>query len=264
MSFATDTAIDSSQHPYTGAIAEGWDVVGNANGGYLLALGARAMSEAAARPHPLSVTAHYLSPGKPGPITIDPQIVRAGRRITTVRASLQSAEKPLVELLGSFGDIGSIEGPERVDAHPPELPPPDDCPRSKHDPSLGFPPALMNKVDMRLHPDDAQFIRGAPTGEPSIRGWFRLVDDEPLDVFSLLLATDAFPPTIFNANLPVSWSPTVELTAHVRGVPAPGWLRCRFSTRFISGGMMEEDGEVWDTTGRLVAQSRQLALTPKA
>ena len=264
MTFAADTAIDSSQHPYTGAIAEGWDVVGNANGGYLLALGARAMAAAAARPHPISVTAHYLAPGRPGPVTIDPQIVKAGRQLTAVRATLEASGKALIELLGSFGDIGAIQGPERVDARPPDIPSPDDCLGVRHDPRAGFPPALMDRIDLRLHPDDARFVQGAPSGDPLIRGWLRLLDDEPVDAFGLLLATDAFPPTIFNANLPVAWTPTVELTAHVRAIPEPGWLRCRFSTRFISGGMMEEDGEVWDSTGRLVAQSRQLALTPKA
>lgn len=262
MSFASATAIDSSEHPYTGQIFEGWDVVGNANGGYLMAIGARAMAQAAAQPHPITVTAHYLSPGKPGPITIDPTIVKAGRRLTTVRATLQSETKPLIELLGSFGDIDTIEGPERVDANPPDLPPPGDCPSVEPNPEVGFPPALMDKVDLRLHPDDAQFFAGTPSGDPLIRGWIRLANDEPFDVFSLLLATDAFPPTVFNAKLPVAWTPTVELTAHVRGIPKPGWLRCRFSTRFISGGMLEEDGELWDDTGRLVAQSRQLALTP--
>jgi acyl-CoA thioesterase len=262
MGFAADTAVDSSQHPYNARIAEGWDVVGNANGGYLLALGARAMAAAAAQPHPISITAHYLSPGRPGPVTIDPQIVKAGRRLTTVRATLMGEERPLIELLGSFGSIDSIEGPERVDGSPPELPAPDQCIRVRHDPDLGFPPAMMDNLDLRLHPDDA-FLEGKPSGEPLIRGWLRLPDDEPMDVFGLLLATDCFPPTIFNANLPVAWTPTVELTAHVRAVPQPGWLRCRFSTRFISGGMMEEDGEVWDQTGRLVAQSRQLALTPQ-
>lgn len=264
MSFSADTAIDSRQHPYCGAIAEGWDVVGNANGGYLMALGARAMSIAAAQPHPLTVTAHFLSPGRPGPITIDPQIVKAGRRLTTVRATLHSAsQKPLLELLGSFGDIDSIEGPERVDASPPALPPVEDCPRLTPNPQAGFPPAMMGRVDLRLHPDDARFLAGTPSGEPLVRGWLRLPDDEPMDAFGLLLATDCFPPTVFNANLPVAWTPTVELTAHIRALPAPGWLRCRFSTRFISGGMLEEDGEVWDETGRLVAQSRQLALTPR-
>jgi len=54
--------------------------------------------------------------------------------------------------------------------------------------------------------------------------------------------------------------PTVELTVHVRGIPAPGPLQCRFSTRFVQGDSFEEDGEVWDSAGRLVALSRQLAL----
>ena len=65
------------------------------------------------------------------------------------------------------------------------------------------------------------------------------------------------------AALPVAWVPTLEMTTHVRGVPEPGWLRCKFTTRFITGGVLEEDGEVWDASGRLVAQSRQLALMPR-
>ena len=264
MSFASATAIDAAEHPFTARIHDGWDVVGNANGGYLLAIGARAMATAANQPHPVTVTAHYLSPGRPGPVTIDPQIVKAGKRLTTVRATLQGTEKPLIELLGSFSDLANIEGPQRVDASPPDLPPPDDCQRVIPDPKAGFPPAMMGRVDLRLHPDDANFFVGKPSGEPLIRGWLKLADEEPMDVFSLLLATDCFPPTIFNANLPVAWTPTVELTAHIRSIPQPGWLRCRFSTRFISGGMLEEDGEVWDESGRLVAQSRQLALTPAA
>ncbi len=127
-----------------------------------------------------------------------------------------------------------------------------------------FPPPFMGKVELRLHPEDATFLRGNPSGHARMRGWFRLRNGESTDTISLLCAADAFPPTVFNANLPVAWTPTIELTTHVRYRPEPGWLRCRFATHFVSGGFLEEDGEIWDVTGRLVAQSRQLALVPRS
>ncbi len=131
------------------------------------------------------------------------------------------------------------------------------------EPSETFPPPFMGRVELRLHPDDAGFAKGRTERGAAVRGWFRLRDGEPIGTIGLVLAVDAFPPTAFNARLPVAWTPTVELTAHVRARPAPGWLRCVFTTRFVTGGFLEEDGEVWDGTGRLVAQSRQLALIPR-
>jgi hypothetical protein len=44
-----------------------------------------------------------------------------------------------------------------------------------------------------------------------------------LDIVDLRLHPDD---AAFNARLPVAWTPTVELTAHIRASPAPGWLRC--------------------------------------
>lgn len=165
----------------------------------------------------------------------------------------------MLALLGSYAELDGpdITGPERVDAAPPDLPPPEEC--VAMEPTETWPPPFMGRVDLRLHPDDA-LLEGRPSGHPRVRGWFRLPDGEPVDTLGLLVAVDAFPPTVFNANLPISWTPTLELTAHVRARPQPGWLRCAFTTRFITGGFLEEDGEVWDASGRLVAQSRQLAL----
>jgi hypothetical protein len=42
--------------------------------------------------------------------------------------------------------------------------------------------------------------------------------------------------------------------------PAPGWLQVRFQTRLLTGEILEEDGEIRDSRGELVAVSRRLAL----
>jgi acyl-coenzyme A thioesterase PaaI-like protein len=261
--FESDTAVQpAGDGRWTAEIHSGWEIAGNANGGYLLALAARALTAATGRPDPVTVTAHYLAPGKPGPITITTDVVKRGRSLSTATAHLRSGDRPLLAVLGTLGDLtAAATGPERVDAAPPELPAPADCIRPAAD--AGLAPPFNARIDLRLHPDDAGFGTGMPSGEPRVRGWFRL-PEEPTDTVGLLLAVDAFPPTIFNARLPVAWTPTVELTAHVRARPAPGWLRCAFTTRFVTGGFLEEDGEIWDATGRLVAQSRQLALLPRA
>jgi acyl-CoA thioesterase len=247
---------------YRGVLQPGWGVVGNANGGYLMTMAARAMADAAGRPHPVSITSHFLAPGREGGVVARPEVIKVGRTFTTVRCDLATDDRTLLTALGTFSDLTKLEGPVRIDAAPPELPPPDHCIRVMPSES-GFPPELMDKIELRLHPDDATFMEDGADTSPVFRGWLRPLESETLDVFMLLLAVDCFPPTIFKAQIAVGWTPTVELTAHIRGVPAPGWLRCRFSSKFITGGMLEEDGEVWDETGRFVAQSRQLALIPR-
>ena len=259
--FAAATAVRAvDDHTWQSAIAPGWDIGGNANGGYLLAIGARAMLAATGRPDPVSITAHFLAPGKAGPVTVSTDVMKVGRRFSTASAVVASTERPLVAILGSFGELGSPEGPELIDGGPPLLPDPEDCVPIVA--TETFPPPFMGNVELRLHPDDVGFAHRGPSGRPLVRGWFRLLEGEPIDGVALLCAVDAFPPTAFNAHLPIAWTPTLELTSHVRARPVPGWLSCQFTTHFIAGGFLEEDGEVWDASGRLVAQSRQLALVP--
>jgi acyl-CoA thioesterase len=244
---------------YGASVVPGWDIAGNANGGYLLAIAGRAMVDAVGRP-PLSITAHYLSPGKVGPLDIAVGVRRVGRRVATASASVRSGSDDVIVVVGTFGDLVE-SGPTVVDAVPPDLPPLDECAHvAPPAPGSGF----GDRVESRIHPDDAQFRVGRPSGRARVRGWFRFADGQPIDAVGLLLVADAFAPVIFNRpEFPVSWAPTLELTVHLRGVPVPGPLRCNFSSRFIQFGMFEEDGEIWDSDGTLVAQSRQLALTPR-
>jgi acyl-coenzyme A thioesterase PaaI-like protein len=260
--FATATSVTPlAPGEWSVAVHPGWDIGGNANGGYLLAIVARALVAATGRPDPVTVTAHYLSPGPPGDAHVITRVLKEGRRFTTGFATMASGTRPLLAALCTLGDLAQAQGPELVEGAPPELPAPEEC--VPLEPTDTFPPPFMGHVELRLHPEDAAFATGNQSGRALMRGWFRLPGGEPVDSVALLCAVDAFPPTAFNARLPVAWTPTIELTAHLRARPAPEWLRCRFSTRFVTAGFLEEDGEVWDATGRLVAQSRQLALVPR-
>ena len=249
---------------YSATVPTGWDVAGNSHGGFLASLAGRALRDATGRPDPITFTAHYLRTVGSGPVEIATEVVRSGRRLCTARATVSDGERPLVSVLATYGDLSDTDpaAPELIDGSPPDLPLPSACVRVV--PGDPFPPAFMGNVELRLHPDDAGFLRGCRSGEARIRGWLGLPDGEEMDSIALLTAVDAFPPTIFNVDLPVAWVPTVELTAHLRCRPAPGPLACEVRTRFVSSGFLEVDGEYWDRTGRLVAQSRQLALVPRS
>lgn len=245
-----------------GVIHDGWDINGNANGGYLMALAARHLRAVSGRPDPVSVTGHYLAPGRPGEVRVDATVVKSGRRFATVSGQLHGAGKPILQVVGTFGDLSQqASAYEHVSIGPPDLPPMEECP--PRDPmNGGVPVGLMRRLDVRLRPGDGSFVTGDRKGVAELAGWFGFRDGRPLDTLALLLVCDALPPAVFHLDMPPGWVPTVEYTVHVRGVPAPGPVRCVFRSQVVQGGFLNEDGEVWDSTGRLVAQSRQLGLTP--
>jgi acyl-CoA thioesterase len=259
--FATDTAVTRvDDGTYAAEVHPRWNIGANPNGGYLLAMAARAMREVSGRPDPLSVTAHYLSPPAAGAVAVEAEVVKAGRSFANVTGRLVQGGRERVRLLGVFGDLAAQTGPTRLAATPPPLPPPEECVsmRAMSAEAGRQVPEAMHRFDLLLPPDTSWGTQ--PEHQPlEITGWIRLADGTEPDVVSLLTFADAFPPTVIG-SVASGWVPTLELTVHVRARPAPGWLLGRFSTRFLIDGMLEEDGELWDSTGRPVALSRQLAL----
>jgi len=74
-----------------------------------------------------------------------------------------------------------------------------------------------------------------------------------------VLFADAFPPAVFERH-PAGWVPTLQYCVYLRARPRGHWVGAQFQTRSMVGGLLEEDGGLFDTTDRLVALSRQLAL----
>jgi acyl-CoA thioesterase len=258
--FERDTAVRRDGDAWTADLQPRWNVGENPNGGYLLAIAVRALQEATGRPDPVTVTAHYLSPPADGPVRIETQIVKPGRTFVTAMGELVQGGRERVRVLGAFSDLSDRHGPTRVSARPPDIPGPDQCVSLAHlTRHAGRPiPEIMNRFDLRL-PADSPWGRPGEGDPYTITGWIRFRDGAAPSTVSAVAFADAFPPTLLG-SVAAGWVPTIELTVHVRGRPAPGWLLGTFRTRVLVDGMMEEDGELWDSEGRPVALSRQLAM----
>ena len=238
-----------------------WHIGDNPNGGYLLAPLLRAMGSVSGHPDPLTITTHYLRPGTGGATAdIEVEPIRSGRTIGTVRGRLAQLGSTRIESIAGFADVSDTSGVVDLGIEPYPLPDPDDC-LSRTELEQGVTLPIMNRLDVRVHPEMA--IAGQfPVAE--IAGWIRFADERPVDVHALALFADAFPPSLFSLLGHVGWVPTVEMTVHVRRRPVEGWIRGHFVTSDVVGNRMVEDGMLWDRSGALVAQSRQvgMVLTP--
>ena len=278
MSTEFDRGIAVSARPddpttYDAELDAGWLIGAGVNGGMLLATMAnalRSMLSLGGHADPVSVSGYYLSASRPGPATVHTEVLRSGRTMSTAMASLMQADdaRPGAEVeriraLATFGTLSTLPDDVRTTATPPDMPPPDKCVSSAYaPPSFMEQAALLERLDLRLDPACVGWAFGEPSGRGLMQGWLRMADPRDPDPLLLLLAADALPPVTFDLGM-FGWTPTMELTVHLRRAPAPGWLRVKHSTRNISGGFLEEDAEVWDSADRLVAQSRQLARLPR-
>src|ERR671914_2393635 len=86
--FDLATAVRGGPERWSAEVDPGWVVAGRPNGGYLLALATRAAMEAAGQPHPLAVSAHFLSPADPGPAEVETRRLRVGRSLATAQVTL--------------------------------------------------------------------------------------------------------------------------------------------------------------------------------
>ena len=262
-----DTAVTpAGPGRWRGEISDRWSIGPYPNGGYVLLVGLAAVREELPHPDPFTVTAHFFTPTAHGPVDIEVERIRSGRAHSTAMARMLQDGRERARIIANYGDHTASQGPTHIGATPPELPPPDECEDAGPSEPMpnGLVAAIRDRIDWRIAPGTAGWRHGTRTGRAEVGGWIRFSDGRPVDVHALPLLADALPPAVFEVA-ESGWVPTLELTVHVRARPATGWLRAWFSTRFLVDGYLEEDGELWDEQGRLVAISRQLArLNPPA
>lgn len=260
--FDADTAVSRcGPDEFGAALTDRWNgMTSVVNGGLEMAICLRALGLGMPFPDPLVVSGLFLRPGTPGPATVRTTMLRSGRTTAFGEASLSRDGKEIVRVTAAFADLADLEAdasagtPVYVGDGPPDLPPPEDCVGL---PVAGFGPAtIAERIEFR--PAELPgWVRGEPSGRPSMDFWMRFADGRDPDLLAMPLLVDCTAPSVMELG---ALSATIELTVHMRARPTPGWLACRASTRFVVGGYHEEDFEIWDSSGALVAQSRQLAL----
>jgi len=267
---------DAVADPRFALVAPGGTTPPAVNGGALLATVLRAVLDCSPHPHPVATSANFLQVPQLAAAEVQVSWLKHGKTASTARASLIQDAQVVLDTTITTGTVPG--GPAATESSAadrakevspaldwtgerPPFPHIDECldlgnwPGSvAADGTAGFPA----QVEVLLDPACTGWRGGQPSGLPEMRGYVRLREPRDPDALLLALAVDALPPVVFGLGA-TGWAPTVELTWHMRAVPAPGPLQVAARCRHVSGGWFDEEAEVWDAAGRLVAQSRQLA-----
>lgn len=252
--------VDGAPGHYDANLNAHWTIGPKPHGGVMIAMCAGAAREAyGGGAQPVAVSANFLSAPDPGPVRLITALRKRGRRIGLLDVELVQGDKSCVHSVVTMGQ------PEH-DARPlfslnpvigimtPE-PPPDVLPIGP-----GHPAAAINNLarGCDIRPLIVQSVTdGAP---PVFQVWVRPKVGVIDELFALMCGDISLPVPYAVGRR--GWAPTVQLTAYLRGVPADGWLRVVCTTTEIGEDWFDEDHTVVDSTGRVVVQSRQLALVP--
>lgn len=240
---------------YSVGIDGDWFVQNGPNGGYLASVLLAALADAAEGRPARSLTVYYLTSSVAGPATVEVDVLRTGRSLAFLGARLRQGDSLVAHAVAAFGSGRSDL--EFQDVRPAaDVPMPEDLPAPTQVQEV---PPLVHRFDYRPVTPPALFS-GA---DSELWAWLRLRDPRPVDAVLLATYVDALiPPMLLRATTPLL-VPTVEITIHLRNAPTPGyddWCLGHVATRTAADGFIEEDCDIYDRDGRLLAQSRQLAI----
>ena len=240
---------------FSGHITENWSINGVPDGGYLMAILAKAMMHQSEMRSTPIITANYLSRCEPGEAKILIERISASKQFERFQAQLHQNRKEKIRAFGTFADENKECLLESCEASGPGIAELEKCVSVPEVPNY----TLFSQLDVRLDPICTGWMSGKLSDTSESKGWIKFKNDRPFDVLSILLIADSFPPAVLSSQGMVAWVPTIELSVNIRTLPTTDWLKCSFRTRFITCGLLEEDGEIWDQKGELIAISRQIA-----
>jgi acyl-CoA thioesterase len=204
-----------------------------------------------------SLTTVYAAPVPAGPVTVDVDVLRRGRSMSQLSATVRVA--------GS-ADAGhtslAVFGRERAgfaftDLGMPDVPPADEC-VSYRDPvpegvEVGEPFAFWELLEGRAAMGHPPWEDYSPTSSDTAT-WQRF--DQPprradgsLDPLMLVAMADTMPASVSErmGRVDTQWyPPSADLTVHLLGEPRSEWILCHKRARWAGEGYASIEMALWD------------------
>ena len=240
--------------------------VGNTpHGGYLMAVMHKALTTILPHSTAISSSVQYLDRIDAKSFELEVETFKTSRGSSSGLVKLKQDSKICTTFTGTCSDFEHMKGYN--DLHKP-LPnifsdkDKKDYVQMNYDKiSKGFTPAFIQQLECSIHPDHAWWNRASDlhnkNNEARCSAFLEMEGGVP-DQFCLSFYSDILPPVVCNKYGPLGWIPTITLTTHIRRMPTTSVLYADFIASDLNKGYFEQDCNIWDLDGNLVASSRQL------
>ena len=240
--------------------------VGNTpHGGYLMALMHKALTTILPHSTAISSSVQYLDRIDAAPFELDVEIFKISRGSSSGIVRLKQENKTCTTFTGTCSDFEHMKGYDDLQKPLPDIfnqSDKKDYVKMNYDKiSKGFTPAFIQQLQCLIHPDHAWWNRGSESqirnNEARCSAFLEMEGGTP-DQFCLSFYSDILPPVVSNKYGPLGWIPTITLTTHIRQMSSTSEVFADFKASDINKGYFEQDCNIWDLNGNLVASSRQL------
>ena len=239
--------------------------VGNTpHGGYLMAMMHKALTNILPHSTAISSSVQYLDRIDAAPFVLEVETFKISRGSSSGIVKLKQNSKTCTTFTGTCSDFEFMKGYDGLSKPLPEIfkdKDKKDYVKMNYDKiSKGFTPAFIQQLECLVHPDHAWWNRESDNNkdnEARCSAFLEMEGGIP-DQFCLSFYSDILPPVVSNKYGPLGWIPTITLTTHIRKLPLTPVVYADFRATDINKGYFEQDCNIWDLNGNLVASSRQL------
>jgi acyl-CoA thioesterase len=232
---------------------------GRPHGGYTQAICVNALSQFMAPedyPELLLVNSHFHRPASIGGAQVEVTVHSLGRALGIAQAMLWQGGKIVLQTTATFKRLAASGEKQTLFVNQPVLKAPEAC-ADLYEVGVETSATVAGQCDYRYDRLPGWRL-GTPSSKPVGILWIRFKDRRPLDKKCLPFLVDAAAPVVF--ELGARGSSTIELNVQVLRPPDSDWLGCCVTTKHLTGAYHDEDFELWDQQGHLVALARQLAI----